>query len=80
MALLTRPRILVIDDDEVARESAQVLLDRWGYEVTLAVSGEDGLEQIKNAPPDLVLVDLAMPGIGGQEVLTAVQEYDPADG
>ncbi len=78
MVLRTKPRVLVIDDDEVARESAEVLLTRWGYEVTLAVSGEQGLESIKADPPDLVLVDLAMPGISGQEVLAAVQEYDPA--
>lgn len=78
MVLRAKPRVLVIDDDEVARESAEVLLTRWGYTVMLAVSGEEGLQYIKADPPDLVLVDLAMPGISGQEVLAAVQEYDPA--
>jgi signal transduction histidine kinase len=77
MTLLAQQRILVIDDDEVARESAQVLLTRWGYQVSLASSGEEGVEILRHDPHDLVLVDLAMPGIGGLEVLKLVREMDP---
>ena len=77
MVLLAQPRILVIDDDEVARESSQVLLSRWGYQVGLAASGEEGLEILRAEPHDLVLLDLAMPGIGGLEVLRLVGDIDP---
>lgn len=78
MVLRAQPHILVIDDDEVARDSARVLLSRWGYRVTLAENGEKGLEALKSDPPDLLVVDLQMPGISGLEVLEAVREFDPA--
>ncbi|MCB2185815.1 MAG: response regulator [Deltaproteobacteria bacterium] len=77
MVLRTQPHILVIDDDDVARESAEVLLTRWGYRVSLADRGEMGLEALKADKPDLILVDLQMPGISGLEVLHQVQEIDP---
>lgn len=72
-----KPLILAIDDDEVARESAQVLLSRWGYRVNLAENGEKGLHLMRQNPPDLMLVDLQMPGISGLEVLAGVREFDP---
>ncbi|MBU1274102.1 MAG: response regulator [Proteobacteria bacterium] len=72
------PHILCIDDDPVARESAQLLLNRWGYRVSLADCGEAGLEAIATAPPDLVLVDLQMPGIDGIEVLEWVRQNHPS--
>ena len=78
MVLRAQPRILVVDDDEVARDSAKVLLSRWGYQVNLADSGEKGLELIRQAPPDLLIVDLQMPGISGLEVLEEVRKLDPA--
>lgn len=78
MVLRGQPHILVIDDDEVARDSARVLLSRWGYRVTLAETGEKGLEALKADPPDLIVVDLQMPGISGLEVLEEVREFDPA--
>jgi signal transduction histidine kinase len=78
MVLRAKPSILVIDDDEVARDSAKMLLSRWGYNVRLADRGEAGVEALSVQPPDLVLVDLQMPGISGLEVLQAVQEFDPA--
>jgi signal transduction histidine kinase len=77
VVLRAQPHILVIDDDEVARDSARVLLSRWGYRVSLAESGEKGLECLKADPPDLIVVDLQMPGISGLEVLEAVRESDP---
>ncbi len=78
MVLRAQPHILVIDDDEVARDSARVLLGRWGYRVTLAETGEKGLEALKADPPDLIVVDLQMPGISGLDVLQSVRESDPA--
>lgn len=78
MALRSKPHILVIDDDEVARDSAKVLLSRWGNRVSLAERGETGLELMRADPPDLILVDLQMPGISGLEVLGQARDFDPA--
>ncbi|MCF8031468.1 MAG: response regulator [Desulfarculaceae bacterium] len=70
--------VLCIDDDEVARESSEVLLTRWGFRVSLAASGEAGLAAVESDPPDLILVDLQMPGIDGLEVLERVREDHPS--
>ncbi len=78
MVLRAQPHILVIDDDEVARDSAKVLLGRWGHRVSLAERGEKGLEIMRADPPELILVDLQMPGISGLEVLGQARDFDPA--
>ncbi len=78
MVLRAQPHILVVDDDEVARDSAQVLLGRWGYRVSLAENGEKGLAKLRQDPPDLLLLDLQMPGISGLEVLAQLHRLDPA--
>ncbi|MCB2193412.1 MAG: response regulator [Deltaproteobacteria bacterium] len=72
------PHILCVDDDQVARESAELLFQRWGYRVSLADSGESGLEVIEKDPPDLILVDLQMPGMDGIEVLEWVRKHHPS--
>ncbi len=76
MVLRAQPHILVIDDDEVARESAQILLNRWGNRVSLAEGGETGLHLMRQDPPDLCLVDLQMPGLSGLEVLGKIKDFD----
>ena len=72
------PHVLCVDDDQVARESAELLFNRWGYRVSLADCGEAGLEAIAKDPPDLILVDLQMPGIDGIEVLEWVRTNYPS--
>ncbi len=69
--------VLCIDDDEVARESSEILLTRWGYRVSLATSGEAGLAVVEQDPPDVILVDLQMPGMDGLEVLERVSQSHP---
>ena len=71
-------RVLVVDDEELMRELVRSLLEAEGYTVELADSGESGLQKIQADPPDLVLLDLIMPGISGWEVLERLTEYpDP---
>ncbi len=63
------PRILIIDDEAAIRESLETLLSLEGYVVESAENGEQGLERIAEQPFDLVLLDLALPGRNGLEIL-----------
>ena len=62
-------RILVIDDEAGIRESLEVLLTLEGYAVKMAVDGEQGLRVLDQESFDLVLLDLALPGQSGLELL-----------
>lgn len=63
-----RTRLLVVDDSPTYREFLAIELGREGYEVDLAVDGEEGLAQAASGRYDCVLVDLVMPGLDGLEV------------
>jgi len=77
MAQSAQPiRILVVDDEEAMRDSCSQVLTKDGYEVHVASDGTTGLELAKELKPNLVLVDLKMPGIGGQEVLERIRNLD----
>jgi two-component system sensor histidine kinase/response regulator len=69
--------ILVIDDDESMRDSCTQILTKDGFLAEIAKDGSSGLEKITETEPDLVLVDLKMPGINGLEVLEKTKEIDP---
>ena len=69
-------KILIVEDDRFLRELIARKLKNEGYEVVEAVDGEEGLKKIKEEKPDLVLLDLILPGIDGFEVLTKAKE-DP---
>jgi len=61
-------RILVVEDEESYREALQSGLAKEGFDVTLAADGAEGLRLFVDNPPDLVLLDLMLPGIPGTEV------------
>ena len=61
--------ILIIDDDAVIGDLEQEVLEREGYGVQRAYSGTEALLLLKNSHPDLILLDLMLPGLSGQEVL-----------
>jgi DNA-binding response OmpR family regulator len=63
-----RPRVLVVDDEANIVLALQFLLDREGYEVAVARDGESALELAARLPPDLVVLDLMLPGLDGYEV------------
>lgn len=69
-------RILVIDDEESMRDSCSQVLSKDGHCVDTAENGIVGLEKIKTFKPDMVLVDLKMPGISGMEVLEKLNVID----
>ncbi len=60
--------ILVVDDQRANVEMAAELLRVRGYDVDTAVSGEEALERVRRSPPDLVVMDIVMPGLDGYEV------------
>ena len=68
-------RILVIDDEPQILRALSVNLRARGYEVDLAATGEEGLDLAATNPPDLVLVDLALPGIDGIEVIRGLRGW-----
>ncbi|HOF44671.1 MAG TPA: response regulator [Candidatus Pacearchaeota archaeon] len=73
-------KILLIEDDKFLRELMVKKLLTMDYDVTSAVDGESGLSMIKEIKPDVVLLDLILPGINGFEVLEkAKQDPEIAD-
>jgi len=71
-------KILVIDDEQGIRDLLDTLLRRKGYDVVLAESGRKGLELFRRERPDVVVLDLKMPGMDGLAVLQQVRSLDPA--
>ncbi len=69
-------KVLVIEDDKFLREMITRKLAKDGYDVSEALDGKQGLEKIKELKPDLVLLDLIMPNVGGFEVLEQAKK-DP---
>ncbi|BFU97081.1 MAG: Transcriptional regulatory protein KdpE [Nitrospira sp.] len=67
-------RILVVDDEPQIRRSLQVNLQNRGYAVETAESGEEALRSFTNRRPDVMIVDLLLPGIGGVEVTQRIRE------
>ena len=70
--------ILVVDDSGYARRLLRQTLEPHGHAVIEAGSGMAGLEAYAVHAPDLVLLDLTMEDLGGEEVLTRLREIDPA--
>ena len=68
--------ILIIEDDKFLRELIVRKLIKEGYDISQAIDGEEGIKKVKEEKPDLVLLDLILPGIDGFEVLSRVKE-DP---
>jgi len=66
-------KILVIEDDSDTLKFITESLKRASYRVTGAGSGEDGLEKFREEKPDLVILDIALPGIDGWEVLQKIK-------
>ena len=69
-------KILVVDDEEHIRLLYKEELEEEGYDVESAESGEEALEKLIQFRPDLVSLDLKMPGMGGMAALTRIREQD----
>ena len=70
-------RILIVEDSPLNMELARDLLENAGFTVLQAGTAEDGLAQIRRDPPDLVLMDIRLPGMDGRSAVQALKD-DPA--
>jgi two-component system response regulator RegX3 len=70
-------RVLVVEDEESYREALQVGIRNEGYEVDLAENGAEGLRRFAESTPDIVLLDLLLPGISGTEVCRRMRALAP---
>jgi len=70
-------KILIIEDDKFLRELISQKLLKEGYVVNEAIDGEDGIKKTREDKPDLILLDLILPGIDGFEVLSQIKT-DPS--
>ncbi|MBW6441272.1 response regulator [Patescibacteria group bacterium] len=62
-------KIVLIEDEEILANLLKEKLEKCGFEVLVASDGEEGLEMLKKGKPDLVLLDIVMPKMGGFEVM-----------
>ena len=67
------PRILVVDDEPDLRNLLRVILERSGYDVTLAEDGQQALRHMTTERPHLVLCDVVMPRLDGYQTLAAIR-------
>ena len=65
--------VLIIEDEKLIIVSTQMVLEAAGFHVESATNGEDGIAKAKSQTPDLILLDIMMPGIDGWETLTRLK-------
>ncbi len=72
---MTRGCILVVDDDSRLLHIVKMYLEIEGYDVTTAENGEEGLAKVTANPPDLVILDIMMPGMDGIEACRQIRAH-----
>jgi len=70
-------KILVVDDDQTILTMIKSALQRAGYESLLAIDGHLGLRFFEEEKPDLAIIDIAMPGVDGYEVIESIRKKVP---
>ena len=69
-------KVLAVDDDQLITEALRVMLDAEGFDVLVAFDGETAIEQTLAHAPDLIVLDLKLPGISGYEVMRRLKAMD----
>lgn len=69
-------KVAVVEDDQAIQLMYKLKLEREGFTVATASDGRSGLEMVKTFRPDLILLDLVMPGMHGDEMLTRLREQE----
>ncbi len=72
-----RPKLLIVDDEKNIRRTLQMILSGEGYEVSDCPSAEEALKMIQEDPPDMVLLDIKLPGMDGMELLGKIRKAWP---
>ena len=75
---MLKPRIVAIDDEVEFIDVIKNYFELRGYDIAVAIRGSKGIELVKEKKPDVVLMDLKMPGIDGDEVLSLLKSMDPS--
>ncbi|MRR31320.1 response regulator transcription factor [bacterium] len=70
-------KILIVDDDTLMRRSMAYNLEQAGYKAFTAANAEDGLEIVRNSPPDLVLLDIGLPEMDGLDAIKQIKSISP---
>ena len=70
----SKPRVLIVDDDPLIRRIVRAVLEDGSYDLEEASSGEEALEVAAQHPPDVVLLDVMMPGMDGFEVAARLKQ------
>lgn len=71
------PKILIIDDDQTILTMLRTALQRAGFEPLLAIDGHLGLRFFREEKPDLAIIDIAMPGVDGYQVIETIRTARP---
>ncbi|MEU6141215.1 response regulator transcription factor [Streptomyces sp. NPDC047081] len=69
-------RVLLIEDDRAVREGVDLALRRQGHEVAATATGEEGMERLRSFRPDIVVLDLMLPGMTGLDVCRGIRAVD----
>ncbi len=75
--ITSSPQVLIVDDELHMCNVLRRILEKEGYRVITVLDGEAALQLTKEKEPDLILLDLMMPGIDGREVCRRVREFSP---
>jgi two-component system alkaline phosphatase synthesis response regulator PhoP len=74
---MERPRILIVEDHSTMREAMRLVLEEGGYRIAEAADGLGAMDMVRDDPPDLIFLDLHIPGMSGADILQAIRS-DPA--
>jgi DNA-binding NtrC family response regulator len=66
--------ILIVDDDAGLRGLYRIILEKAGYEITEASNGADALKELVNRTPDVIIMDMLMPMLGGEAMMKRIQQ------
>lgn len=78
MAPGSREKILVIEDDRAVQKALRRLFEGEGFVVEVAANGTEGLEMFRAAPPSVLVLDLSLPGVPGQDICREINQVAPS--
>ncbi|MDA7857879.1 response regulator [bacterium] len=71
---MNKEKVLIVDDESDLLQTLKVRLEHWGYQITIATDGKKCLNKVSQDKPDLILLDIMMPGLDGLSICQKLQE------